>query len=196
LNIAVLILAAGESKRFGKTKQLLSIGTQTVLQKTTGNYTGSNAGQVIVILGHQSEQIAASIRNMPVTVVINQNYKQGMGTSIAAGLAAIKPGIEGIMLALADQPLVDTATINFLIDAFKSGGKGIVIPAYKSKRGNPVIFDIKYKAQLMLLKGDVGGREIIKNNPGDVLEISVNSKGVLLDIDTEESYNRIKNGQV
>jgi molybdenum cofactor cytidylyltransferase len=194
LNIAVLILAAGESKRFGKTKQLLSIGTQTVLQKTTGNYTGSNAGQVIVILGHQSEQIAASIRDLPVTVVINKNYKQGMGTSIAAGLAAIKPGTEGIMLALADQPLIDTVTINFLIDAFKSGGKGIIIPVYKGKRGNPVIFDSKYKEQLMLLKGDVGGREIIRNNPGDVLEISVNSEGVLLDIDTEESYNRIKNG--
>jgi molybdenum cofactor cytidylyltransferase len=192
----MLILAAGESKRFGKTKQLLSIGTQTVLQKTIGNYINSNASQVIVVLGHQSEQIAASIRNMPVTVVINNNYKQGMGTSIVAGLSAVKTGTEGIMLALADQPLVDTETINFLIHAFKSGGKGIIIPVYKGKRGNPVIFDNKYMDQLLHLTGDIGGREIIKNNPGDVIEIPVNSEGVLLDIDTEESYNRIKNGHI
>jgi molybdenum cofactor cytidylyltransferase len=190
LGVSVIILAAGESKRFGQAKQLLVFGNQTLLERATDTYLHSKAGQVVVVLGHKAREIAESIKGMPVTIVINDRYGQGMSTSIAAGLSAVNSEVEGIMLALADQPLINIQTINLLIDAFSSGSKGIIIPVYNGTRGNPVIFDIKYKDQLLGLKGDIGGREIVKNNPSDILEVPVDCEGILFDIDTEESYKR------
>jgi molybdenum cofactor cytidylyltransferase len=191
LNISILILAAGESRRFGKTKQLFLLGEQTILQKTIDNYTGSIANEVLVVLGHESTKIRNSIKDRPIITIENPNYDQGMSTSIIAGLDSINPSAQGIVLAMADQPFVDTQTINQLIELFKSNNKGIVTPVYHGKRGNPVIFDIKYKIELLKLKGDIGGRDIVKNHPDDVLEVPVNCAGILLDIDTEENYNQI-----
>ena len=188
LNISILILAAGESKRFGRTKQLLQLGNQTILQKTIDNCTCSIATEVRVILGHDAAKIKKSLTNQSIITVENPNYHQGMSTSITAGLASVDPDTQGILLALADQPFVDTKTINQLIESFKSSSKSIVIPLYNHKRGNPVIFDIKYKQELLKLKGDIGGRDIIKNHPDDILEVPVDCEGVLLDIDTEDSY--------
>ncbi|HEY4711225.1 MAG TPA: nucleotidyltransferase family protein [Dehalococcoidia bacterium] len=87
-----------------------------------------------------------------------------------------------------DQPFVDSQTINSLVEAFIANNKGIIIPVYQGRRGNPVIFAIRYKDELLNLKGDVGGREIIKRHPDDVLEVAVNCEGILLDIDTMENY--------
>jgi molybdenum cofactor cytidylyltransferase len=88
------------------------------------------------------------------------------------------------MLVLGDQPYVDSPTIDSLLDAFTSNKKGIAIPTYQGQRGHPLIFDRKYEAPLSHLKGDIGGREIIRENPEDVLEVPVDCEGILIDIDT------------
>jgi hypothetical protein len=85
--------------------------------------------------------------------------------------------------------ITGSQTINSLVEAFTANRRGIIIPVYRGRRGNPVIFAIRYKGELLNLKGDVGGREIIKRHPDDVLEVAVNCKGVLLDVDTMEDYN-------
>ncbi|GAI09876.1 unnamed protein product, partial [marine sediment metagenome] len=82
------------------------------------------------------------------------------------------------------QPFVDSQAINRLIEEFDSHDKGIAIPTYQGRRGHPLIFSIKYKAQLSGLKGDIGGREIIKEHPEDILEVAVECEGIVIDIDT------------
>ena len=185
--VSAILLAAGRASRMGKLKQLMPLGESTILEQTLDNLLASKASEVIVVLGHKAEEITKKLSGRPVKVVVNPVYRKGMGTSIAAGLKFVDSQARAVMLVLADQPYVDSPTIDRLIDAFGSDSKGIAIPTFKKQRGHPLIFDRKYQASLRDLSGDVGGREIIKQNPEDVLEVPVKCEGVVLDIDTPPS---------
>lgn len=182
--VSAILLAAGEAKRMGKLKQLMPLGNTTMVEQTIDNLLSSGVSEVIVVLGHRAEEIMKRIATSPVKMAVNPNYQQGMGTSIASGLKFIDSRAQAVMLALGDQPFVDSQTINRLIEEFESHDKGIAIPTYQGRRGHPLIFSIKYKAQLSGLKSDIGGREIIKQYPEDILEVAVECEGIVLDIDT------------
>jgi len=186
--LSAILLAAGESKRMGKLKQLMPLGKSTLLEQAIDNLLNSSVDETIVVVGHKAEEITKRIAARPVKIVINPDYREGMSTSIIAGLILADPRSQAIMLALGDQPLVASRTINQLIEAFNSQNKGIAVPTYQGRRGHPIIFDIKYKAELFKLKGDIGGREIIRNHPKDVLKVDVDSESVVSDIDTEDDY--------
>jgi len=182
--VSAVILAAGESKRMGRPKQLIALGEATILERTIANFLNSRVGEVVVVLGHRAGEIARRIAGSPVTIAINADYRQGMSTSIIAGLRRVSDKAQGVMLALADQPFIDSQTIDQLLAAFTGHNKGIVVPVYKGRRGHPVIFATGYKEALQRLKGDIGGREIIRRNPDDVLEVAVSCEGVIVDIDS------------
>jgi molybdenum cofactor cytidylyltransferase len=186
--ISAIILAAGESKRMGEPKQLMPFGQSTILEKAIDNLLSSAVNEIIVVLGYKAEEVLKTIATKPVKIAINPDYKQGMSTSIIAGLSLIARQAQAVMLALGDQPLVDSQTINQLIEEFYNHDKGIVVPTYHGKRGHPVIFAIKYKQKLLGLTGDIGGREVIKDHPDDILEVAVDSESVISDIDTRADY--------
>jgi len=186
--ISAILLAAGESNRMGQPKQLMSFGQSTILEGTIDNLLNSAVIETIVVLGYRDEEIRKTIADKPVKIAINPDYQQGMSASIIAGLKQVDKRARAVLIALGDQPFVDSQTINSLIEAFIANIRGIIIPVYQGRRGNPVILAIKYKDELLNLKGDIGGREIIKRHPEDVLEVAVNCEGVLLDIDTAENY--------
>ena len=196
--LSAILLAAGQSKRMGKPKQLMPLGQTTILEQVIGNLLNSAVSECIVVLGHRAEEVIKTIAAKPVKIAINPNYRQGMSTSIIAGLNLIDSRARAVMLALGDQPFVDSQTINSLIEAFVTNNRGIAIPVYQGRRGHPIIFAIKYKGELLRLKGDIGGREIIGRHPDDVLEVVVNCEGVCIDIDTMDDYNskRSKSKQV
>ena len=189
--LSAILLAAGESKRMGALKQLMPLGKNTLLEQAVDNILNSSVDETIVVVGHRAEEVSKAIASRPVKIMLNPNYQQGMSTSIIAGLTMVDPKAQAVMLALADQPLVESGTINQLIDAFNRHDKGIAVPTHRGKRGNPVIFSIKYKEELLKLKGDIGGREIIKNHPDDVLEVAVDSESVITDIDTQDDYQQL-----
>jgi molybdenum cofactor cytidylyltransferase len=189
--ISAILLAAGESNRMGQPKQLLPFGQSTIVERTIDNLLNSAVSETIVVLGYRDEEIRKTIAGKPVKLVINPDYQQGMSTSIIAGLKQVDKRARAVLIALSDQPFVNSQTITSLVKAFIANNRGILIPVYQGRRGNPVIFTIKYKGELLNLKGDVGGREIIKRHPDDVLEVAVNCEGVLLDIDTMENYTPI-----
>jgi molybdenum cofactor cytidylyltransferase len=186
--ISAILLAAGQSKRMGEPKQLMRFGQSTILEQAIDNLLGSGVNEVIVVLGYRAGEVRRLIATRPVRLAVNPDYEQGMSTSIIAGLNLVDGRSRAVMLALGDQPFVDSQTINRLIDEFNNHDKGIVIPTYRSKRGHPVIFATKYKEQLLELKGDIGARHLVKENPEDILEVAVNSEGILVDIDTADCY--------
>jgi molybdenum cofactor cytidylyltransferase len=186
--LSAILLAAGESKRMGRLKQLMPLGESTIIERAIDNLSASAVDEVIVVVGHKAEEITGTISPKPVKIAFNPNYGEGMSTSIIAGLKLVDPRAEAVMLALGDQPLVDSQTINRLIDEFHKSDKGIALPTYKGRRGHPVILATSYQAELLELKGDIGAREIIKRHPKDVLEVAVDSQGVISDIDTEDDY--------
>jgi molybdenum cofactor cytidylyltransferase len=186
--ISAILLAAGQSKRMGKLKQLMPFGKSTIVGQAVDNLLNSSVDEVVVVVGYMAEDVTNAIAAKPVKLVINRDYEQGMSTSIVAGLKSVRSGVQGVMLALGDQPLVDSQTISRLIDEFYGHDKGIAVPTYRGRRGHPIIFAIKYKEQLLKLSGDVGGRQIIENNPDDVLEVAVDSESVVADFDTTDDY--------
>jgi len=189
--ISVIILAAGESIQMGRPKLLMGWNKETILEQTIDNYLNSLVNETVVVLGHQAGQTEKVIGDRPVITVINPHYTRGISTSIVTGLNFVSAQAKGIIIALADQPSVGSGTINKLIGAFNRQEKGIVIPAYQGKRGNPVIFAVKYRKELLALTGDNGAKEVVQRHPEDVAEVVV-GEDVLRDIDTPEDYNAQK----
>jgi molybdenum cofactor cytidylyltransferase len=188
--ISAIILAAGESKRMGESKLLLKWGEASIFEQTLDHYLASAVNEVAVILGNRAAEMEKLIGDRSVTIGINPAYAKGMSTSIVIGINVMSPRTQGIMLALADQPSVASQTIDRLIQTFQQKKKGIVLPTYHGQKGNPVIFDIKYRNELLALQGDVGGREIVHRHYDDIQEVPVENRGVLIDIDTPEDYRR------
>lgn len=193
LMISAILLAAGESKRMGEPKLLLPRGSSTILEQAVDNLLNSRVDELIVVVGDRAQEMIERIANRPVKVIINPVYHEGMSTSIVRGLSLVDNRALAVMLALADQPLIDSETINKLIEAFFSHDKGIVIPAYKSRRGHPIIFSTKYKGELLELKGDVGGKQIISEHRDDIFEVAVNSQSIIIDINTMDNYHSYVN---
>jgi molybdenum cofactor cytidylyltransferase len=194
--ISALLLAAGRGERMGGVKQLLSLGVGRMIEAALDNLHSSRCDEIIVVLGFAAAKVRPLVEGKDrVKVVINPRFAEGMSTSIHEGLHAVNPRAAGILIALADQPFIPPEVMNELIDQFATGAKGIVLPVYQGKRGHPVILDRKkYEAELLGLQGDVGGREIVRKHPEDVLEVAVASKGVVIDIDAPEDYQGIQGG--
>ena len=186
--VSAILLAAGESKRMGKPKQLMPFGQSIIVEQAINNLLNSAVNEIIVVLGYRAEEIVKTIAAKPVKIAINPDYRQGMSTSIITGLNLIDNKAQAVMLALGDQPFVSSQIINQLIAEFHHHNKGIAIPTYHAKRGHPIIFAIKYKRKLLELTGDIGARQIIKDHPEDVLEVAVDSESVISDIDTKSDY--------
>lgn len=186
--VSAILLAAGESQRMGRPKQLLPFGSSTILGKTIDNLLSSRADEVIVVLGTRAGAMKQVIAGRQVKVVVNPDYRKGMSASLIAGLERVDSKAQWVMVALADQPLIDKDTYNRLIEGTLGCDMGIILPTYRSKRGNPVIFSIKYKDELLGLEGDLGGREILRKHPDDILEVAVGSEGVTIDINNLDDY--------
>lgn len=187
-SVSAIVAAAGDSKRLGRPKQLLSLGESTLIELVVDNFLKSNLREVIVILGHRYEEISSKLSAKPVRMVYNPAYSEGLSSSIKAGILAVNTDSSGVMIALGDQPLIGADIINLLIDTYQDGSKGIVRPAYRGKKGHPVIIDLKYKDEILNISGDIGCRDILLAHQDDVETVEVNSRVILLDIDTEEDY--------
>lgn len=189
--ISSIILAAGTSSRMGKPKLELILGNMTLLEHTLSKFLNANVDEVILVL-HPSQSIPESIKSGKVRIVFNPAYRQGMSTSLKAGLAAVKKESIAVIIGLGDQPLVSTATINALIDAYLRTKAMIILPTYMGKRGNPVLFDTKMLPEIMRVSGDEGARSVLEKHSKLIHELEVDDEGVVIDIDTMEDYLRIK----
>jgi len=188
--VSALLLAAGESQRMGRLKQLLPLGGSTLIEVALENLLRSRLQEVIVVLGFGAEEIRPRVEAKGVRVAVNPRYKEGMASSLRVGLDALDPRAEGILVALADQPFIPPEVIDRLIEAFQGTSQGIVVPTFQGRRGHPVIFHRRYMEELRSLSGDQGGRELLHRNPEDLLEVEVDCPGVITDIDTLEDYWR------
>lgn len=190
--ISAILLAAGQSKRMGKLKQLIPLGNSTIVEQSIDNLLNSRVSEVIVVLGHEAEAIAQKISNRPVKIAINPAYIQGMTTSIVAGLKLVSDKAEAVMIALADQPFIDHQVINRLIDEFDTNKRGIIIPNYQGRNGHPIIFDIKYKDEILALGSQGQLSDVVHRHSEDVLRIIVDSENILFDIDTVQDYEQAR----
>lgn len=192
--ISGILLAAGESSRMeGAFKPLLKWGKRTVIGACVENLRRSTLGEIIIVLGHREAEIRSRLVGAGVQFVVNDNYKNGMLTSIKTGLAVVSSQSDAAMIALVDQPMVGTDLINLLIDAHYSSDKGITVPVHEGRHGHPIIISVDYVDAIMQLDdaSPEGLRVVIDAHRSDLLEVPVESPTVLDDIDRPADYDRL-----
>jgi molybdenum cofactor cytidylyltransferase len=189
-----ILLMAGLSSRLGFPKALLPYGRKVLAARVLEQTLASRLGRVILVLGCQAPRILSALRsfeeNPKLEILVNRRYDEGLSSSIRAGLRILDPASSGVMFILGDQPLLKTATINRLIQAFRKHRFPIVAPLYGRRPGNPVIFGRELLPELLRLRGDTGGREIIRRNPDRVLRVPIRPQYIGWDVDTWEDYDR------
>jgi molybdenum cofactor cytidylyltransferase len=192
--IAAVVLAAGRSTRMGGPNKLLAeIARRPLVRIAAEEALASRAGPVIVVTGHQRAEVEKVLAGLPVQLVHNPNFAEGLGTSLRAGIAAVPADADGAIVCLGDMPQVDRRLIDRLIGAFDPDRSAlIVMPTFEGKRGNPVLWSRRFFPDLMAIEGDVGARHLIGRYGEAVVDVPVEGKAALVDVDTPEALIGIK----
>lgn len=192
---AILILAAGEARRMGQLKQLLPWGEGTVLGAVVHTALASQVEQVVVVTGHRGPEVAAAAQaagggDPRLTVVHNPQAASGdMLSSVLTGLGVLGPEIGAFAVLLADQPLVQPASVDAVLRAHAAGQGPIVRAAHEGKPGHPVLFDLALRPEILSLQQTGGGlRALLSRHPERICPIAVADPGILVDLDTPEEY--------
>jgi molybdenum cofactor cytidylyltransferase len=191
-SIAGIVLAAGGSTRFGKPKQLLDWKGQPFVRAVAMTALEAGLSPVIVVVGANSAEVKASVADLNVVVVKNEEWKNGQGSSIKAGISKLSDSFSstgGAIFLLADQPQITTSILRALVEKHAEGLYPIVAPLVLEQRANPVLFDQVTFANLLEIKGDVGGRAIFDKHKVEYLPW--HDDRMLLDVDTPEHYERL-----
>ncbi len=187
-DIWAIILAAGESKRMGMPKMLLPFDGLTMIEKVISNVAHSKVSKILVVLGAEKDAIYKKIGKLNLTCCYNENYKDGMLSSVKCGFRNLPSGFKAVLVFQGDQPLIEAKAIDVVIEAYLSSKNGIVTPVYNGKRGHPILIDKKYKKEIDKLKPDVGLRELTLRFSDDVLEANTEEPGILRDFDIYAEY--------
>jgi molybdenum cofactor cytidylyltransferase len=181
-NIAIIVLAAGASRRFGTPKQLLRYKGMTLLHRTIETALLSKAKSVYVVLGFEAEKMKLDIADFPVEVVENHDWQSGIGSSICSGIKSLDPTIDAAIIILCDQLKLSTLILNSLIDPYVSTRALIVTCKYAGTVGVPTLYDRRIFPELLTLRGDHGAKAIIERYASERIEIDFS--GGEEDIDT------------
>ena len=192
LVVGAVLLAAGAGTRLGgRPKSLLELGGVPLIRRQLIALSGAGVDEVVVVLGHHAEAIEAAVREFPVTLARNPSPDDGQASSVRIGLQGLTGKLDAVVVALADQPMINAQDITALIGAFKKRGEAsMVVPRVAGEPGNPVIFEAELRDQW--LAGDVNGacRRWREAHPERVLWLDTDNQRYRVDIDTPEDLER------
>ncbi|WP_282179888.1 nucleotidyltransferase family protein [Maribacter stanieri] len=193
-HIAVLIMAAGASKRMDGIKQLMPWKDSNFLLETIKTVQKTNLSSIHVVLGANAEIIAAQCVFQDINIITNPNWDKGLGNSIAYGVKVIlkeKNTLDGILICLVDQPLLTPKYLQSIVDVFKMHPTKIIATNYGNKAGVPALFPKLLFQKLCELEGDYGAKDILNNQQHAIIQLEAGNQ--IRDIDTKEEYNQLLN---
>ena len=193
--IIAVILSAGESSRMGRPKALLPIDGVRFIERIVATLKSTRVDEIIAVLGHNAEEMRQKVSDLPVKIVVNQDYKQGQLSSLIAAIRSIESGenhhrVDAILVHLVDHPYINVDLVNLMIDRFYETKPLIVVPRYRRRRGHPVIFSRALFAELLAAPLDQGAKTVVHAHRDQTLEIDTDDAGVTVDIDTPEEYRK------
>jgi molybdenum cofactor cytidylyltransferase len=189
--IAAVVLAAGQSSRMGTNKLAEELNGKPVLRHVVDTILAARVEKVVVVLGHQAEEMRALLAGGDVECVVNERYRKGLSTSLKAGIAALPEDIEGAMIFLGDMPDIDASLIARLIGAFDPARmRAIVNPQRGGRQGNPVLWGRAFFPTLLeKTHGDAGAKHLIRRYAEWVAEVAVDDEAIFTDLDTAEALD-------
>lgn len=191
--IAAVVLAAGQSRRMGQPKMLLPWrNSRTVIEQVVQTLLESSIDVVVVVCGAYAAQIRAALNGLPVRYAQNEHYADTeMLTSMQIGLQELEEDIDAALVVLGDQPALETSVVKAVVKGFVYGSEPIVVPSYEMRRGHPWLISRRLWDQLRDLPADQSLRDFLNQHASDIRYISVDSPGILKDMDTPEDYRRL-----
>jgi len=186
--INAIVLAAGESKRMGKSKPLLRFNDKTFLDQIISTIGVSDVDRITVVLGANAEMIKNSIDLSGTNIVINKDYQKGQLSSLIAAIEDTPQETDAILVCLVDNPFITKEIINKIIAKFKESNNPIIVPVYNRKRGHPTLFSRSLFSELVNVPKEQGARYVLHSNAEKVLELETSESTILTGIDTPEDY--------
>jgi len=188
--VSAILLAAGESRRMGAVNKLtLPIDGQPLLRHSAQTLLASRLQEVVAVLGYEADQAAPLLEDLDVTLVHNERYAEGQMSSVHCGLEALSGDCEGVMICLADQPLLTPEDIDALIEAFGRRQQGsILVPTHCGRRGNPIVLAYAHRDEILGGGRDLGCKRLIERNPEWVTRLEMETDHVVFDLDTPDDY--------
>lgn len=195
--IGLMILAAGASTRMGTPKQLLAYRGCTLIRHMAEVAIASVCQPIAIVLGANAERIKPEISQLPIQIVENQQWEEGMSVSIRVGLEAllaVNQNLEAVAIALCDQPFVSSQTLNQLVEAYHLTGKPIIASEYSGTLGVPALFSRILFSELMTLKSTEGAKKLMNKHIHEVFSVPFPEGAI--DIDTPNDYEQLQNFEI
>jgi molybdenum cofactor cytidylyltransferase len=190
--ISLVVLAAGRSSRFGKNKLLHEIGGRTVIGRVVESALGSEADEVILVLGHDAGRVRRALTWARCRFVYNRVFREGQSSSVKAGLSAAAGHSDAVMILPGDIALISSEAINKVIGEYRRTGGPIVVAAHQGKLGHPILFDkVLFGEVAEIDENSQGLKAVVRRHSGEVKLVEVGSPVVLFDLDTIEDARRL-----
>jgi molybdenum cofactor cytidylyltransferase len=189
--LAAAILAAGESRRMGDPKALVSIHGLSFVDHLIAATRLPRIGITRIVLGARAEEIREKLKADSATIVVNADWPKGQLSSIHAAIRSLPAGVtEGIVVCPVDHPVVTVRLVAELIKQFDASGKLIALPTYRRKRGHPVIFRAPLYDELLAAAPEIGARAVVWAHAQDIKEVATDEEGVILNLNDPETLQR------
>lgn len=193
MKIGAVVVAAGLSSRMQAFKPMLELAGSTIIQQTIGSLGEAGIRDITVVVGHKGNQLKKHLAGMGLGIVENPNYRTGdMFGSVCLGLKAMGAGWDGILFLPGDLPLFAADTATALCQSMKNSPCSFISPVYQGKKGHPILLHGSMIERLLAYEGEDGLRGAMEVCPGEHRLIEVDDKGVLLDADRPEDYERLQ----
>ncbi|HET6413082.1 MAG TPA: NTP transferase domain-containing protein [Anaeromyxobacter sp.] len=186
--LAALVLAAGMSSRMRQLKPLLPFAGSTVLERAVHTFLDAGVEDVTVVIGHQGERFRPVLDALGVRWVVNPDFRQGMYSSVLAGMSALAPGVEGTFILPADMPAVRSLTVELVAHVFRGSGAAVVYPMFRGRRGHPPLIARRLFAAIVGGAGEGGLQQLLARHDEEACAVRVLDEGVVLDLDTRADY--------
>jgi CTP:molybdopterin cytidylyltransferase MocA len=191
-HVAAVILAAGYSSRMGAFKPLLPFGDTTVLERAVALFRGAGIEDIRVVIGHCATELLPLLQFLQVRSLLNERYHEGMFSSVVTAAGSLDAETEAFLLLPVDIPLVQPDTIELLLHQYQQSTKGILYPTFRGTRGHPPLISASYRENILSWDGSGGLNGLLMNHESDSATVECGDEGILLDMDTPEDYQRLR----
>ena len=187
--VFAVVLAAGESRRFGETKQLVNVAGETLVERAAHRAASACGDRSVLVAGHDAAKVIAAARDHCRFLLVNERYRQGLGTSVALAVRALSPVADAMLIVLADQPLVSEKHLNALVAAWSGADDEIVASGFDDAVGPPLLLPRKAFGELKDAEGDRGARALLRDDR--FRHTVIDYEAAAVDIDTPADLDRL-----